>query len=215
VLLATFGPDDYPKLFSGDAAIWDDPRATQAISTMGKMLGYANKDRSALGWADAAQLVLDGKAGMTIMGDWAEGYFKSKNAKPNADFAWVASPGTDGVFMWLSDSFGLAKGAPHPDQAQAWLKLIGSKDGQDAFNPKKGSIPARTDADKSLYDDYLKWSIDQFATDKLAPSATHGASTTNAYQTDWHNALEVFSSDLDEKALLQALKDAVPELNTK
>jgi glucose/mannose transport system substrate-binding protein len=215
VLLATFGPDDYPKLFSGDAAIWDDPRTTQAISTMGKMLGYANKDRSALGWSDAAQLVLDGKAGMTIMGDWAEGYFKSKNAKPNADFAWVASPGTDGVFMWLSDSFGLAKGAPHPDQAQAWLKLIGSKDGQDAFNPKKGSIPARTDADKSLYDDYLKWSIDQFAADKLAPSATHGASTTNAYQTDWHNALEVFSSDLDEKALLQALKDAVPELNTK
>jgi glucose/mannose transport system substrate-binding protein len=215
VLLATFGPDDYPKLFSGDGALWNDPRAAQAIGTMAKMLGYANKDRSALGWADAAQLVLDGKAGMTIMGDWAEGYFKSKNAKPNDDFGWVASPGTDGVFMWLSDSFGLAKGAPHPDQAQAWLKLIGSKDGQDAFNPKKGSIPARTDADKSLYDDYLKWSIDQFAADKLAPSATHGASTTNAYQTDWHNALEVFSSDLDEKAVLQALKDAVPELNTK
>jgi glucose/mannose transport system substrate-binding protein len=213
VLLATFGPDDYPKLFSGDAAIWDDPRATQAIETMQKMLGYANNDRSALGWSDAAQLVLDGKAGMTIMGDWAEGYFKSKGAKPNADFGWVAAPGTDGVFMWLSDSFGLAKGAPHQDQAMAWLKVLGSKDGQDAFNPKKGSIPARTDADKSLYDEYLQWSIDQFAADKLAPSATHGASTTNAYQTSWHNALEVFSSDLDGKALLQALKDAVPDLN--
>jgi glucose/mannose transport system substrate-binding protein len=213
VLLATFGPDDYPKLFSGDTAIWDDPRAAQAIATMGKMLGYANNDRSALGWSDAAQLVLDGKAGMTIMGDWAEGFFKSKNAKPNEDFAWVASPGTDGVFMWLSDSFGLAKGAPHKDQALAWLTVCGSKDGQDAFNPKKGSIPARTDADKSLYDDYLKWSIDQFAADKLAPSATHGASTTNAYQTSWHNALEVFSSDLDEKALLQALKDAIPDLS--
>jgi glucose/mannose transport system substrate-binding protein len=213
VLLATFGPDDYPKLFSGDAAIWDDPRATQAIETMQKMLGYANNDRSALGWSDAAQLVLDGKAGMTIMGDWAEGYFKSKGAAPNTDFGWTAAPGTDGVFMWLSDSFGLAKGAPHQEQAMAWLKVLGSKAGQDAFNPKKGSIPARTDADKSLYDEYLQWSIDQFATDKLAPSATHGASTTNAYQTSWHNALEVFSSDLDGKALLQALKDAVPDLN--
>jgi glucose/mannose transport system substrate-binding protein len=213
VLLATFGPDDYPKLFSGDAAIWDDPRAAQAIDTMKKMLGYANNDRSALGWSDAAQLVLDGKAGMTIMGDWAEGYFKSKGAKPTADFNWVAAPGTDGVFMWLSDSFGLAKGAPHQEQALAWLKVLGSKDGQDAFNPKKGSIPARTDADKSLYDEYLQWSIDQFAADKLAPSATHGAATTNAYQTSWHNALEVFSSDLDGKALLQALKDAVPDLN--
>jgi glucose/mannose transport system substrate-binding protein len=213
VLLATFGPDDYPKLFSGDAAIWADPRVATAIDTMGKMLGYANKDRSALHWPDAAQLVLDGKAGMTIMGDWAEGYFKSKGAKPNEGFGWVAAPGTDGVFMWLSDSFGLAKGAPHPDQATAWLKLIGSKDGQDAFNPKKGSIPARTDADKSLYDDYLKWSIDQFATDKLAPSAAHGAATTNAYQTPYHKALEVFSSDLDAKALTQSLKDLVGELS--
>src|SRR5919197_185177 len=88
----------------------------------------------------------------------------------------------------LAKLFGLAKGAPDPDQARAWLTVCGSKDGQDAFNPKKGSIPARTDADKSKYDDYLKWSIDQFAADKLAPSATHGASTTNAYQTDYHNA---------------------------
>jgi glucose/mannose transport system substrate-binding protein len=213
VLLATFGPDDYPKLFSGDAAIWGDPRATQAIDTMKKMLGYANSDRSALGWSDAAQLVLDGKAGMTIMGDWAEGYFKSKGAMPNVDFGWVAAPGTDGVFMWLSDSFGLARGAPHQEEALAWLKVLGSKDGQDAFNPKKGSIPARTDADKRLYDEYLQWSIDQFAADKLTPSATHGAATTNAYQADWHNALETFSRNLDGKALLQTLKDAVPDLN--
>lgn len=214
VLLATFGPDDYTKLWTGDATAWADPRVATAVDTMAKMLGYANSDRSALGWADAAQLVLDGKAGMTIMGDWAEGYFKSKGAQPNTDFAWAASPGTDGVFMWLSDSFGLAKGAPHPDNAKAWLAVCGSKEGQDAFNPLKGSIPARTDADKSKYDEYLQWSIDQFATDKLAPSATHGAATTNAYQTAWHNALEVFSSDpTDTRTLIQTLTDAVSELS--
>jgi glucose/mannose transport system substrate-binding protein len=214
VLLATFGPDDYTKLWTGDATAWADERVLTSIDTMAKMLGYANSDRSALGWADAAQLVLDGKAGMTIMGDWAEGYFLSKNAKPNEGFAWAAAPGTDGVFMWLSDSFGLAKGAPHQEQALAWLAVCGSKEGQDAFNPLKGSIPARTDADKSKYDEYLKWSIDQFAADKLAPSAMHGAATTVAYQTTYRNAMEVFSSDpTDTKTLVTALTDAVADLS--
>lgn len=212
VLLATFGPEDYTNLWIGDETAWADERIVTSIDTMGRMLEYANQDRSALGWADAAQLVLDGKAGMTIMGDWAEGYFLSKGAKPNENFGWAAAPGTDGVFMWLSDSFGLAKGAPHPEQALAWLKVAGSKEGQDAFNPLKGSIPARTDADKSKYDEYLQWSIDQFAANKLAPSAAHGAATTNAYQTAYHNALEVYSADLDVRALTDALVAAVPDL---
>jgi glucose/mannose transport system substrate-binding protein len=212
VLLATFGPDDYTKLWTGDETAWADERVLTAINTMGKMLTYANSDRSAIGWADAAQMVIDGKAGMTIMGDWAEGYFLSKGAKGHEDYEWAASPGTDGVFLWLSDSFGLAKGAPHPDAATAWLKVCGSKEGQDAFNPKKGSIPARTDADKSKYDEYLQWSIDQFGKDKLAPSAVHGAATTNTYQTAFHNALEVFSANPDATALASALTEAVPDL---
>jgi glucose/mannose transport system substrate-binding protein len=54
--------------------------------------------------------------------------------------------------MMLSDSFGLPLGAPNRDAAVAWLTVCGSKEGQDAFNPLKGSIPARTDGDRSLYD---------------------------------------------------------------
>ena len=115
------------------------------------------------------QQVLDGKAAMTIMGDWAHGFALSKGKKVNVDYGWAPSPGTEGSFIWLSDSFGLAKGAPDAEQAKAWLAICGSKDGQDAFNPKKGSIPARTDADVSKYDDYLKAAIKDFGTLKLAP----------------------------------------------
>jgi len=208
VLLATFGPDDYTKLWSGDATAWTDERVATAINTMSKMLGYANEDRSALGWDGAAQQVLDGKAAMTIMGDWAEGYFKSKGAKPNEDFGWVAAPGTDGVFMWISDSFGLAKGGPHPKQALAWLKVCGSREGQDAFNPKKGSIPARIDADKSLYDEYLQSSIEQFSKDKLVPSIVHGAAAPQEYVSDFLYELNTFSIDMDKQALSQYLQAA-------
>jgi glucose/mannose transport system substrate-binding protein len=213
VLVATFGPDDYAKLFDGTTTMWEDPRAAEAIATLGKILTYANADRSAIGWTDAAQQVIDGKAALTIMGDWTEGFLLSKGLKPGVDFGYQAAPGTDGTFIWLSDSFGLAKGAPHAELAKAWLAVCGSKDGQDAFNPKKGSSPARIDADLTKYDAYLQSAIKDFGTLKLAPSATHGASTTNAYQDVWHNALEVFSSDLDEKALLQTLKDAAADNN--
>lgn len=213
VLLATFGPEDYVKLWDGTTKMWEDPRAAQAISNLAKMFSYSNTDRSAIGWADAMQQVLDGKAAMTIMGDWAHGYAISKGKKVNVDYGWAPAPGTVGTFMWLSDSFGMAKGAPNPEQAKAWLAVAGSREGQDAFNPKKGSIPARTDADKSKYDDYLKAAIDAFGKEKLAPSAAHGAGTTNAFQAAYHNALEVFSADLDEKTLLQTLKDATADNN--
>jgi len=211
ILLATFGPEDYVKLWDGTTTMWDDPRAAQAIATFKKLLGYANSDRAAVGWDVPMQQVLDGKAAMTIMGDWAHGFALSKGKKVNVDYGWAPSPGTEGSFIWLSDSFGLAKGAPDAEQAKAWLAICGSKDGQDAFNPKKGSSPARTDADLSKYDDYLKAAIKDFGSLKLAPSAAHGASTTNAYQDPFHNLSEVFSADLDEKAFLQGLKDAAPD----
>jgi glucose/mannose transport system substrate-binding protein len=214
VLLATFGAADYAKLWT-DATMWADPRTATAVDTLSRMLGYANTDRASLSWSDAARLVTEKKAAMTIMGDWAEGYFINTGAKPDVDFGWVPSPGTDGIFLWLSDSFGLPKGAPHRDQALAWLKVCGSKEGQDAFNPKKGSIPARTDADRSLYDVYLQYSIDSFAKDTLAPSVVHGAAANEAYMTAYGNALNVFSADLDVQSLARALTQAATELGVR
>ncbi len=215
VLLATFGPEDYPKLFK-DPSMWEnDPRLDKAIDTLNKMLDYANEDRASLSWADAAQRVIDGEAAMTIMGDWAEGYFINKGAKPNKDFGWAPAPGTSGSFLWLSDSFGLPKGAPHRENAIEWLKVCGSKEGQDAFNPKKGSIPARTDADKSKYDVYLRWSIDEFKRDKLVPSIVHGAAANEAYMTDYDNALNLFSANRDKEELKGMLLDAASELQSQ
>lgn len=208
VLLATYGPDDYVRLVNGDPALLADVRLTAAIKTFKKMLDNSNTDRSATDWAVAAQRVLDGKAGMTVMGDWVNGEFKSEGAKLNVDYAWSAAPGTDGAFMWLSDSFGLPKGAPHHDAAVAWLKKVGSKQGQDAFNPIKGAIPARTDPDKSLYDEYQQWSIDQFRSSNLAPSIAHGAATPDSFRSEYSRAMIDFSSDGDEQALAEKLRDA-------
>jgi glucose/mannose transport system substrate-binding protein len=211
VLLGSMGPDKYRGLWTGETA-WDGPEVTLALETFAQLMGYVNEDHAALSWDQAAQLVVDGDAAMTIMGDWAEGYFKSVGLTPNVEFGWAPSPGTNGTFIMLSDSFGLPKGAKNRDAAIAWLVVCGSKDGQDAFNPLKGSIPARTDGDRALYDDYLKSAMDDFSSNEIAPSLAHGAAASEGWVTTFNDAMTLFVSDLNvtaaQTAMTQACMDA-------
>ncbi len=160
------------------------------------LLDYTNSDAASLTWQDASKLVADGKAGFNIMGDWADGYFRiDLKKKPVTGYNWAAVPGTDGVYDWLSDSFTLPKGAPHRAAAIQWLGFLGSRQAQDTFNPLKGSIPARKDANAKLYDTYLKWALAQWKTDKLAGSLTHGVVANNAWNTAIDTALGIFLAE--------------------
>jgi glucose/mannose transport system substrate-binding protein len=94
----------------------------------------------------------------------------------------VSYLGTDGSFIIVADGFTLAKGAPHPEAALAWLKSIGSKESQEAFNSLKGSIPARIDVDRSKFDAYHRWSMDSFANDILLPGCVAGEAAPAAFK---------------------------------
>jgi glucose/mannose transport system substrate-binding protein len=117
-------------------------------------------------------------------------------------------PGTNGVYVWLSDSFTLPKGAPHRPAAVQWLSFLGSKKAQDTFNPLKGSIPARKDANPKLYDTYLKWALKQWKTDRLAGSLTHGVVANNAWNTDIDTALGLFLNNKNVGSFQSALATA-------
>lgn len=197
VLLSTLGVDDYNKLhIKGEGeAIWASAKTTEALEAYARLLTYANEDADAIDWAPAAQLVLDGNAGFTVMGDWSDAQFLSQGLTPNVDYAWAPFPGTAGVYMWLSDSFTLAKNAPNADASICWLKAAGSQAGQDAFNPKKGSIPARTDSDEALYGEYLQTALADWKTDKLAGSFAHGAVATNAAQSELQSVVSEFKAN--------------------
>lgn len=108
ILLGKLGPDKYAKLWNGKIP-FDSPTVVESAKILKKMLGYINKNHSSLSWQAAAQLVVDGDAAMTIMGDWAEGYFVSKGWKPKKDFGWIETPGTINDFMIINDTFGLPK----------------------------------------------------------------------------------------------------------
>ncbi len=207
VLLGTLGPDKYRSLWDGSTD-WNGAEVKSALETFARMLKYVNEDHAALSWDQAAQLLVDGDAAMTIMGDWAEGYFKSVGWTPDKEFGWVPSPGTKDTFIMLSDSFGLPKGAPHRDNAIAWLTIAGSKEGQDAFNPLKGSIPARTDGDRSLYDVYLQSAMDDFASNQIAPSLAHGAAASEGWVTAFNDVMTLFVADQDAAAAQTSMAKA-------
>jgi glucose/mannose transport system substrate-binding protein len=57
------------------------------------------------------------------------------------------------------DAFVLPRRRPHDENANRWLRVAASREGQDAFNSVKGSIPARTDADLTKYGPYQKSAI--------------------------------------------------------
>jgi glucose/mannose transport system substrate-binding protein len=213
-LLGVIGPQGWTDLFNGKMK-WDDPRVEQAMQYFAKMQNYLNPDHASLTWDEAVKELIDGKVAFTSMGDWADGEFIKAGMKENEDFGWVSSPGTDGCFTIVADGFTLAKGAPHKEATIAWLKTIGSKEAQQAFNSLKGSIPARTDLDKSKFDAYHQWSMSEFAKDKLLPSCVHGEAAPASFQDLLNNAVTAFVVDKNVQnfagALVQATEKTGPE----
>jgi len=213
VMIGALGPDGWASLFTktGD---WNSAKVTAALNRFKTLLTYTNSDAASLTWQDAGKLVVDGKAAFNVMGDWQEGYFGGKvsagnlGMKSGVDYSWTAAADTNGVFDWLSDSFTLPKGAPHRAAAVKWLTFLGSLKAQDTFNPVKGSIPARQDANPALYDTYLKWSLQQWKADKLACSLTHGCIASNAWNADVDTALGQFMQSKDVAAFQKALAAA-------
>jgi glucose/mannose transport system substrate-binding protein len=68
----------------------------------------------------------------------------------------------------------------------------GSKDGQAAFNPKKGSIPARTDVPASLFDSIAQRFMGEFKNAQLTPSIAHGSAAPEAFASGLNDEMGQF-----------------------
>ncbi len=204
-LLGVAGPETYDALFKGESA-WDDQVVRDSADIYARMLDYINEDFSALTWDQAVALVIEGKAGFNSMGDWAYGEVVAKDAVDN--IGWVSHPGSAGSFVLVVDSFTLPVGAPNAENARNWLKVLGSKAAQEAFNPLKGSIAPRTDVNREIFSPYHQWSMDGFAKDALVPSCAHGQASSPAFKQAFYDASVAFVTDKDVDMYISMLVDA-------
>lgn len=215
ILLAELGPEDYGKLWTGELPL-DHEGVRNAAEKLKKLLSYVNEDHSSLEWQDATQMVIDGKAAMNIMGDWAVGYFINKGWEPNNQFGWATMPETGDYYLVNNDSFGLPKDVDNEQVVLKLLEYMGSDEGQSVFNSIKGSIPARTDVDVSSFNEYLQWSMNDFKkadqNNTLALTMSRGVAVPSGFLTKVEQALTIFVTQQNVDQLIQALKQAGAEL---
>ncbi|MFC5929984.1 carbohydrate ABC transporter substrate-binding protein [Cryobacterium melibiosiphilum] len=204
VLIADLGAEGYTGLWDGTTD-WDSAEVQTAIGHYGELLDFANTDYAGLDWDAATQILLDGNAGYNVMGDWAEAAFVQAGQTYGTEYTTWATPGTDGIFDFLADSFTLAVGAPHETAAIDWLTTISSAEGQKAFNIAKGSIPARMDAVATDYPEYQQTAMASFQEDTIVSSLAHGSAASVSWSADLSSAIGKFGADRNADELLTAL----------
>ena len=100
-------------------------------------------------WNDATSMVITGKAGMQVIGDWAKGEFTSAGLTPGKEYG-CAIVGQGGYLMG-GDVFVFPKGGDPVVQARM-AEVMFDPETQIEFNRKKGSVPSRLDVDVSSMD---------------------------------------------------------------
>jgi glucose/mannose transport system substrate-binding protein len=210
VLLGELGVDKYNGLWNGGTD-WTSAEVVAAIEKYVRILSYSDIRSAGADWQPALDRVIDGSAVYNVMGDWANSYLAgTKKLAYKTGYDVTTSPGSAGVYNFLSDSFTLPVGAPHKAAAEKWLALCGSKEGQDAFNPLKGSIPARKDADTSKYKDYLATALADWSnpSTKVVGSLAHGVVASDAWNTEIDTALGLLVGSGNAQAFAAAVKQS-------
>lgn len=137
-----------------------DPRAVnseafkQVLLTFKRLRGYVDAGSPGRNWNDATALLISGKGGVQIMGDWAKGEFASARQVAGADFGCIPSLSPKAPFVIQGDSFIFPKTAkPEALKAQKLLaSVMVAPATQLEFNRLKGSLPIRSDIDTAKLD---------------------------------------------------------------
>jgi glucose/mannose transport system substrate-binding protein len=216
VVMATGGPEFYKKAFIDlDSAALSSDTMAQAFDRMTKLRSYVDDNFSGRDWNLASAMVIDGKAGVQFMGDWAKGEFLNAGKKPGQDFLCFRFPGTQGTVTFNSDQFVMFKVGEDRKAAQEKLaSAIMAPSFQVAFNKIKGSVPARTDVDGSDLDACGQQGMKELAEasekSTLFGSMAHGHAAPAAVKVATYDVITAhFNGEMDSKTAAEELAKAV------
>jgi glucose/mannose transport system substrate-binding protein len=216
VVMSTGGIDYYRKAF-----IELDPKALKSATTlkvfqrMSQIRKLVDKDFSGRDWNVASGMVISGKAGFQIMGDWAKGEFVNAKKVPGKDFLCYRFPGTQGNVSFNTDQFVMFK-LQDPLKQAAQMKLatdIMDPAFQSSFNVVKGSAPVRSDVSDAAFDDCGKKAIRDVAeasrNNTLVGSIAHGHAVPASIKNAFYDVItRHFNGQIDDKAAVTELASA-------
>ncbi|WP_256080154.1 ABC transporter substrate-binding protein [Massilia sp. YIM B04103] len=216
VVLGTGGADFYKKaIVQLDQTSLTSPTMLKAFENLARIKTYIDKDAAGRDWNLATAMVINGKAGMQFMGDWAKGEFTSAGKVAGKDFLCLAAPGTEKAFTFNVDSLTMFK-MKSAEEQKAQLTLANavlSPEFQEVFNLNKGSIPVRAGVSRAKFDACATKSMDDMAaTSKgggLVPSFAHGMAIDTAKAGAIQDVVAKFmNSNMTPQAAVQALAKA-------
>ncbi len=218
VVMATGGIDYYRKAFIDlDPKAINSPTTEKVFQRMSQIRKLVDKDFSGRDWNVASGMVISGKAGFQMMGDWAKGEFLNAKKVPGKDFLCFRTPGTQGNVSFNTDQFVMFKVGEDKAAAQAKLaSAIMDPSFQSAFNVVKGSVPARTDVPDTAFDACAKKGMKDLAeankNNTLVGSIAHGHAVPASLKNAIYDVVtRHFNGRLNDKEAVAALADALKQ----
>ena len=116
-------------------------------------------------WNQATNMVITGKAGGQIMGDWAQGEFALAGKVAGKDYTCLPGLGVNEVISTGGDAFyfPVLADAEKSRAQEVLASTLLAPATQVAFNLKKGSLPVRGDVDLAAANDCMKKGLDILA----------------------------------------------------
>ncbi len=137
-----------------------DPKALnseafkQVLVAFKRLQGYVDAGSPNRNWNDATAMLISGRAGVQIMGDWAKGEFAAARQTAGKDYGCIAGLGPAVPYLIQGDAFVFPK-TSNADAVKA-QKLLATTmlapAAQLEFSKLKGSLPVRSDIDVSTMD---------------------------------------------------------------
>ncbi len=155
-----------------DASVARGPEYTAVFEAVASARELA-RDSNVQDWNLATNMVITGKAGAQIMGDWAQGEFAVAGQVEGEDYSCLPGLGLNEVLDTGGDAFYFpVNDDPAITAAQKELAaLLISPEVQVSFNLAKGSLPVRGDIDMSSANGCMQKGLGILANGGVLPSS--------------------------------------------
>jgi glucose/mannose transport system substrate-binding protein len=172
LVISLGGTDLYNKVYK------DKDEETAAGPEIAKIFAAADdarklaKGSNVQDWNQATNLVITGKAGGQIMGDWAQGEFQQAGQTAGKEYSCLPGLGLNQTLTTGGDAiyFPLLDDEEKSKAQEVLAETIVDPKVQVAFNLKKGSVPIRSDVDLAAANDCMKKGIEIISKGSVAIS---------------------------------------------
>lgn len=218
ILLEVGGPEYYVKVYKGEVDVSTDPLYKTALEKLQELIPYIYPAHASLTWDQSCGLVVSGDSAMVLMGTWAIGYFQSRGWNPGVEFGAVTFPQKpERILLFHPDTYGLTKGAPHPNTTMDWLRVVASPELQIPTDVTQGGLFARIDIDPKEFPDPIRQELQEYVSKNPGKLILdqHGSIAPFAFTQAYWDAMAAFVAQPNVDNTLKTVSDLFTTYNVK